>query len=189
MTPTPKQHAWKSGEHLEVLLDQGRYKEWFLQGLDQYQINFLRSPVESSTPPPAEQIFKGQEFPQVKRWRDEAACRDADPRIFFVEGEGVDPKREYLKPDAEWRQYCPQCPVRDLCLELARESASVGIFGGKLFLHQSGSSAFNTVLELDETNMPKRGRPRATPGRVMTGAERARNHRLRKKENAGISTA
>lgn len=184
VTRADKQFSTKNWDWLA----EGRYKEWFWQGLSPEGVAFIKAPVKTLKAPEPEPIYQNKTFPQVKRWRDEAACAEADPRIFFVEGEGVDPKQEYMKPDAEWRQYCPQCPVRELCLELARDSESVGIFGGKLFAHQTGSSAFNTVLEFDETNMPKRGRPRANPGQVMTSAERSRNHRLRKKENAGISS-
>jgi hypothetical protein len=182
-TPTraDKQFSTK-GLHL---LKEGRYKEWFYLGLDPVSLRFVKAPVKDPTPPPPEPIYKKKEFPQVKGWRDEAGCRDADPRIFFVEGEGVDPKREYMDPNAEWRSYCPQCPVRETCLELARESASVGIFGGKLFRHRNGGSgsAFDQVEEFDETNMPKTGRPSISPRNVKRRAETSR-----KKVNARIST-
>lgn len=171
------------------LLKEGRYKEWFYQGLDPVSLAFVKAPVKTPEAPVAEPIYKHQEFAQVRGWRDDATCRDADPRIFFVEGEGVDPKREYMKPDAEWRQYCPQCPVLEQCRKLARDSESVGIFAGKLFFARNAMNGTKAVLELDETNMPKQGRPRNDSTRVMTSAERARNYRLRKKGNDRVSTA
>jgi hypothetical protein len=166
------------------LLKEGRYKEWFYQGLDPVSLAFIQAPVKTPTPPPAEPIFKNREFAQVKGWRDEASCKEADPRIFFVEGEGLDPKREYMSPSAEWRQYCPQCPVLEECLQLARKSGSVGIFGGKLFRHPTTGTAYDKVEEYDETNMPKQGRPSNSPRNVKRRADTER-----KKANARISTA
>lgn len=138
-----------------TLLGQGRYREWFWQGLDETQRNFLRAPVAVPTAPPADNYMINWTSDQGKHWYAKAACKDADPVVFFSEGEGVDPKREYLKPDAEWRQYCPQCPVREQCLQLARDSESVGIFGGKIFSYDYKAG----FKEYDETNVPRRGRP------------------------------
>lgn len=150
----------------DTLLQEGKYREWFWEGLHDRSVEFLNAPVKVPTPPPAEPIFKNQEFPQVKRWREKAVCKDADPVVFFGV-EGADLKREYLKPDAEWRQFCPQCPVRDLCLELARNSESEGIFGGKLFqFYQAWKNnkqeSRKRLHEYDDETMPRKGRPRGT---------------------------
>lgn len=149
--------ADKQFSYDETLLHQGKYREWFYQGLDESSLGYLCTPARVPTPPPAEAIYKNQEFPQVKRWRDNAACKDTDPVVFFGE-DGADLRRQYMNADAEWRQLCPQCPVRSLCLELARETKSVGIFGGKLFV--PGPGEMRTPIEYDESTMPKRGRPR-----------------------------
>lgn len=56
-------------------------------------------------------------------WRDDAACRDADPDIFYPE-----------TPDyQDARAICAQCPVRDRCLTdaMATERGTrYGMFGG-----------------------------------------------------------
>lgn len=140
----------------ESLLREGKYREWFYEGLHEYQITYLNQPARDVAPPPAEPIYKNQEFPQAKRWRDNAACAGADPVIFFG-AEGADLKAQYANPKAEWRKYCPECPVRELCLELARESDSVGIFGGKYFTYKSMA---DKQLEYDDETLPKKGRPR-----------------------------
>jgi len=173
------------GTRDESLLHEGKYGEWFYKGMDPKTLAWLDTPVVVPTPPPAEPVYRNQEFSQPKRWRDEAACIGADPGVFFVGSDEGNPRLEYMKPDAAWRQYCPDCPVRELCLELARESKSVGIFGGKLFVYKNRTEA-SGHLEYDETTMPKKGRPRTNP---MTGAERCKAYRERKKANARVSTA
>lgn len=140
----------------ETLLHEGKYREWFYQGMDESGLGYLRVPAKVLAPPPAEPIYKNQEFSQVRGWRDNAACKDTDPVVFFGK-EGGNLRRQYLNPDAKWRQLCPQCPVRSLCLELARESKSEGIFGGKVFLPGPGERRI--PIEYDESTMPKRGRP------------------------------
>jgi WhiB family transcriptional regulator, redox-sensing transcriptional regulator len=55
-------------------------------------------------------------------WQDQAACRDADPELFFSTDDGS--RREALT-------LCAPCPVRTECLEhaLAHREA-YGIWGG-----------------------------------------------------------
>lgn len=48
-------------------------------------------------------------------WRDRAACRDADPRLFEIDGAGQHPYA------AEANTYCNRCPVRRECLADAVE--------------------------------------------------------------------
>lgn len=61
-------------------------------------------------------------------WRTAAACRGADPELFFPEGRG----RE-LATNAEAVAFCVRCPVRRACLEseLARGLPQFGWSGGK----------------------------------------------------------
>lgn len=145
----------------EDLLHEGNYREWFWKGLDESSIGFLRSPVKVPSPPPAEPLFRNQEFPQAKRWRDNAACAGADSVVFFGV-DGGDLKSQYLSPDAKWRRLCPQCPVRELCLELARKTESVGIFGGKLFHAKNALNGSRNIFEYDEETVPRRGRPKGS---------------------------
>ena len=56
-----------------------------------------------------------------QRWRDRAACRDADTNLFFPPEEGG--KAQARKAKA----ICAGCPVRAECLESAEE---FGIWGG-----------------------------------------------------------
>ncbi|WP_217166231.1 WhiB family transcriptional regulator [Streptomyces sp. AC512_CC834] len=59
-------------------------------------------------------------------WVERAACRDADPEIFFPPAGGSDDDRE---PSA--KRLCARCPVAEHCLHeaLLREE-STGIWGG-----------------------------------------------------------
>ena len=62
-------------------------------------------------------------------WRDRAACRDADPELFYGrKGEG--PAARRLRVIA-CKQICAVCPVRAECLQFATENGeSSGIWGG-----------------------------------------------------------
>ena len=61
-------------------------------------------------------------------WRDRAACRDADPELFF----GLSPHG----PDTiAALAYCSVCPVRAECQEYADTSGAVGVWGGQ---HRGG---------------------------------------------------
>lgn len=148
--------------HNPELLAEGKYKEWFYQGLGKDQLSFLRAPSPKEEAPPADNFLVNFRNTQVRGWQKKSACAGADPGVFFV-GEGQSPKVAYAKPDAPWRKLCPQCPVRETCLEAARESESVGIWGGKLRLQRKSSSSFSVIDEFDDNNIGtprKRGRPR-----------------------------
>jgi len=62
-------------------------------------------------------------------WRDQAACRDADPRLF-----DYDPETDAESTGEPARRICAGCPVRTACLSSAlswpAEDDSVGIYGG-----------------------------------------------------------
>jgi len=60
-------------------------------------------------------------------WRQDAACRDEDPELFFPISEVGPGARQTARAKA----VCAQCPVRAQCLEYALDNGlSHGIFGG-----------------------------------------------------------
>jgi WhiB family transcriptional regulator, redox-sensing transcriptional regulator len=60
-------------------------------------------------------------------WRDDAACRHADPDLFFPVGL-AGPALEQVD---EAKRICRACPVRNQCLEWALDLDAVsGIWGG-----------------------------------------------------------
>jgi hypothetical protein len=73
-------------------------------------------------------------------WRDLAACRDADPRLF-----DFDPETDSESTAEPARQVCTDCPVRDDCrsyaLSLPAEDDSVGILGGLTPAERAGRRA------------------------------------------------
>lgn len=59
-------------------------------------------------------------------WQDQAACRGADPQLFF-------PERSWDSKDqvAEAKQICASCPVREDCLDRAlADNEQWGVWGG-----------------------------------------------------------
>jgi len=71
-------------------------------------------------------------------WQKQASCVDAELGVFFPE-DTLSVRAVFLAPDAEWRQYCPTCPVKQICEDYAYKSKSSGIFGGKLFKWKSAT--------------------------------------------------
>jgi WhiB family transcriptional regulator, redox-sensing transcriptional regulator len=59
-------------------------------------------------------------------WRDRAACRHADPELFFPIGT----TGPALAQIAVARQVCEECPVRACCLRWAMTHEVHGIWGG-----------------------------------------------------------
>lgn len=59
-------------------------------------------------------------------WRDDAACRDVDPDLFFPIGT----MGESLLQIDEAKQICQACPVCGPCLRWAVDSGSAGVWGG-----------------------------------------------------------
>ncbi len=62
-----------------------------------------------------------------KRWREQAACRETDPELFFPVAESG-PVREAQVRAA--KQVCAGCPVRAECLAAALARSPYGIAGG-----------------------------------------------------------
>jgi WhiB family transcriptional regulator, redox-sensing transcriptional regulator len=61
-------------------------------------------------------------------WRVRAACRDADPELFFPEGV----KGPALEAVARAKRICSACPVRAYCLDWAlSHRADFGVWGGR----------------------------------------------------------
>ncbi len=60
-------------------------------------------------------------------WRERAACRDADPELFFPISE-VGPGARQV---AAAKAVCARCPVRAQCLRYALDNGlDHGVFGG-----------------------------------------------------------
>jgi len=60
-------------------------------------------------------------------WRDDASCRDADPELFFPDGD-IRSARDRVKTA---KLICRDCPVRTICLSWALASGQEhGIWGG-----------------------------------------------------------
>ena len=79
-------------------------------------------------------------------WRVDAACRGADPDLFFAD---IGPARD-LRPLAElaWR-YCQPCPVIDRCHQSAdRAAGTVGIWGGSYWRLKSAGAAQSVRIPL-----------------------------------------
>lgn len=60
-------------------------------------------------------------------WREHAACRDAEPELFFPVSEIGPGARQVTQAKA----VCAACPVRARCLDYAVDNAlDHGVFGG-----------------------------------------------------------
>ena len=109
-------------------------------------------------------------------WRHRAACRDADPEIFFPVAEAGP-----VLAAAETRAlaYCARCPVRADCLAFALDALPYGIAGGmtaeqRRTLHRRVREGHRRVREGTADPTPRR-RPDPSPlaGRSRKG-ERVR---------------
>ena len=66
-------------------------------------------------------------LPLARDWRHRAACRDADPELFFpVAGSGP----VLAAAEARALAWCAVCPVRAQCLAFALDALPYGIAGG-----------------------------------------------------------
>lgn len=63
----------------------------------------------------------------LRDWRALAACRDADPEIFFPVGDPADP---FDPRNADALAYCAGCPVRAECAAEAFVRIPYGVAGG-----------------------------------------------------------
>ncbi|WP_454325848.1 WhiB family transcriptional regulator [Streptomyces glaucescens] len=63
----------------------------------------------------------------MTNWRNQAACRDEDPDLFFPIGTSG----PALVQAEQAKAVCRRCPVREPCLEYALDSGqSLGVWGG-----------------------------------------------------------
>ena len=62
---------------------------------------------------------------ELPDWRD-AACRDADPELFFPDGD----TRSARARVKQAKLICRDCPVSATCLSWALASGQAGIWGG-----------------------------------------------------------
>lgn len=89
-------------------------------------------------------------------WRCNAACRDADPELFFPDGD-ISSARVQVKTA---KLICRSCPVSATCLNWALASGQeAGIWGG--------------LTENERRRLPRRG-PFSTGRRLTDGALPAR---------------
>lgn len=65
-------------------------------------------------------------LPLARDWRDRAACRNADPEIFFPVGTSG----PALRRIAEAKAVCRRCPVVSECLAYALAHEDYGVWGG-----------------------------------------------------------
>ena len=72
-------------------------------------------------------VSAGQDRACLPDWRDDAACRDADPELFFPDGD-IRSARAQVKTA---KLICRGCPVSAACLNWALASGQqAGIWGG-----------------------------------------------------------
>jgi WhiB family redox-sensing transcriptional regulator len=72
-------------------------------------------------------VAAGQDRARFPDWRDDAACRDADPELFFPDC-GIRSARTQVKAA---KLICRGCPVQMICLDWAMASGQEsGIWGG-----------------------------------------------------------
>lgn len=63
----------------------------------------------------------------MTNWRNQAACRDEDPDLFFPIGTSG----PALVQAEQAKAVCRRCPVREPCLEYALDSGqTLGVWGG-----------------------------------------------------------
>ena len=71
---------------------------------------------------------------ELNNWRHLAACRGADPDIFFPPSEDNPKDRRRLDMYNAALEICADCPVRNACLEAAlsvpQADDGYGVFGG-----------------------------------------------------------
>lgn len=91
-------------------------------------------------------------------WQEDAACATApDPEIFHLPNVDL-----FWEEGAEWREYCPGCPVKDKCLKYGLDSKSDGIYGGKYIAQWQRNTTRRGIYEDGGTPRTdgRRGRPR-----------------------------
>jgi WhiB family redox-sensing transcriptional regulator len=72
-------------------------------------------------------VSAGQDRARLPDWRDDAACRDADPELFFPDCDVRSARTQVTTA----KLICRGCPVKVTCLNWALTSGQeAGIWGG-----------------------------------------------------------
>lgn len=79
----------------------------------------------------------------VVNWRADAACRDAEPELFFVDAEGGDSLTR-LRMVA--RLHCAACPVLLSCALYADDRRESGLWGGSYRSRSTGPYGRNPLI-------------------------------------------
>jgi WhiB family redox-sensing transcriptional regulator len=75
----------------------------------------------------SQRLLPHRPTPEDTDWRDQAACRDVDPDLFFPIGTAGPSLRQI----EEAKQVCRACPVCGPCLRWALERGeNAGVWGG-----------------------------------------------------------
>lgn len=98
--------------------------------------------------PPAQPLHLTRDY----HWRDDSACKTAEPELFFPVGSSGPARvqEEYAK------SFCNRCPVRQECLDWAVETGQyTGVWGGlteteRRGLVRGGDTSFLRCLEDQE---------------------------------------
>ncbi len=82
-------------------------------------------------------------------WRNQAACRNMDPDVFFSP-DAFETKQERDDREAAAKAVCATCPVRERCLEYALEAGErYGIWGGLTELERRALARQRVAVETD----------------------------------------
>lgn len=116
-------------------------------------------------------------YEQPYRWQEDAACRDADPDLFFPE------RGQSLAPALA---YCAVCPVRQECLNAAiKNRERVGIWGGlsgRQLIEARKGVTYVCVCDWCSTIFPATSRVQNCCGSLA--CRRARNNESQRKAKA-----
>ncbi|MCW2900390.1 MAG: whiB1 [Streptosporangiaceae bacterium] len=81
---------------------------------------------------------------EARDWRQNAACRAADPELFFPTAEAGPAHAEQV---AAAKAVCAGCPVRTPCLEFASTALAHGIAGGMTADERRAQRGANPYLD------------------------------------------
>jgi WhiB family redox-sensing transcriptional regulator len=81
-----------------------------------------RPGLKSNPSGPAPSTMKGG----IMDWRDDSACREVDPDLFFPDGKNAPARTQIEKA----KQICLSCPVVQPCLHFAVSTGQLGVWGG-----------------------------------------------------------
>jgi WhiB family redox-sensing transcriptional regulator len=101
---------------------------------------------------------------RMSEWRDQAACREVDPELFFPIGHGPAAQAQIVDAKA----VCARCPVVQECLAWALETGQdAGVWGG--LTEEERRELRRRMLELDGDDLERRGEHAAKTGAGRAG--------------------